>query len=88
MSEIFLKQWVLGSKRTNVRKQWSIIFYGDEKWTVHVSPEEARAEEGKTVENADCIIKADPQLFVIWSQKERCQSLGTWVQIKPTHLPY
>ena len=31
---------------------------------VVVSPEEARAEEGKTVENADCIIKADPQLFV------------------------
>ena len=44
-----------------------LVYYfsvGDEKWTVFVSPEEARAEEGKKVEKADCIIKADPGLFI------------------------
>ena len=45
----------------------SVTYYfsvGEERWTVWVSPEGARAEEGKHVNPADCIIKADPNLFV------------------------
>ena len=57
----------MGARFQRDKCEKAMVYYfsnGDEKWTVHVSPEEARAEEGKTVDNADCIIKADPQLFV------------------------
>ena len=36
---------------------------GSEKWTVFVSPEGCEAKEGR-VDSADCVIKADPKLFL------------------------
>jgi putative sterol carrier protein len=37
---------------------------GDVKRTVRLSPTTCTVEEGKTVESADCVLKADPKLFV------------------------
>ena len=36
---------------------------GKDKWTVKLTPEECTVENGKTVKNADCVVKADPKVF-------------------------
>jgi putative sterol carrier protein len=36
---------------------------GDEKYTVKIDAKEAKVESGKTVENADVILKTTPELF-------------------------
>jgi putative sterol carrier protein len=36
---------------------------GDEKYTVKITKEAATVENGKTVENADVILKTTPELF-------------------------
>ena len=41
---------------------------GDEKWTVSISPKECKVEKGKTIDEADCVLKTSPELFVkIWN---------------------
>src|SRR6188768_2477450 len=40
----------------------------DEKWTVTVGPDDCLVERGQTVQNADCVLKTDPDLFVkMWN---------------------
>lgn len=42
------------------------VFYfsvGDHKYTVHVSPDECKVESGKTVDDADIVLKTTPELF-------------------------
>ena len=44
----------------------SLSYYfsiGTDKWTVTLSPDSCQVETGKTVENADCVIKSDPNIF-------------------------
>ena len=36
---------------------------GDEKYTVKIDPEAVKVEDGKTVENANVILKTTPELF-------------------------
>jgi putative sterol carrier protein len=36
---------------------------GSGKWTVTLSPEQCTVETGKTIDAADCVIKADPKVF-------------------------
>ena len=36
---------------------------GEHKYTVHVDPEDCRVEKGKTVDNADVVLKTTPQIF-------------------------
>ena len=36
---------------------------GDEKWTVTVGPKKCSVKEGKTIENADCVLKTSPEFF-------------------------
>lgn len=36
---------------------------GDHKYTVKVDPTTCVVEDGKTVENADCVLKTTPELF-------------------------
>ena len=36
---------------------------GDHKYTVKVDPQSCTVESGKTVENADCVLKATPEIF-------------------------
>ncbi len=36
---------------------------GDLKYTVQLTPETCTVQAGKTVENADCILKTTPELF-------------------------
>ncbi|MEL6342046.1 MAG: hypothetical protein AAFV53_02865 [Myxococcota bacterium] len=37
---------------------------GDHKATLFVTPEGARVESGKAVDNADCVLKTTPKIFV------------------------
>ena len=36
---------------------------GSDKWTVKLTPESCTVESGKTVDSADCVVKADPKVF-------------------------
>ena len=36
---------------------------GDDKYTLFARPDGCEVQNGKAVENADCVIKADPNLF-------------------------
>ena len=36
---------------------------GDHQYTVKVDPKACTVENGKTVENADCVLKTTPELF-------------------------
>lgn len=36
---------------------------GGNKWTVTLTPETCSVASGKTIENADCVVKADPKVF-------------------------
>ena len=45
----------------------SLTYYfsvGDEKWTVICTPDSCDAKPGKLTDNADCVVKVDPKLFV------------------------
>lgn len=45
---------------------------GDLKKTVFVSAEQCRVEDGRTVENADCVCKTSPMFFLkIWQDGYR-----------------
>jgi len=45
---------------------------GDTKKTVRLSGEHCLVEDGKTVENADCVCKTTPEFFVkIWNEGYR-----------------
>lgn len=45
---------------------------GDFKRTVKISPSGCTVEEGKTVENADCVCKTSPEFFLqIWQDGYR-----------------
>ena len=37
---------------------------GDDKYTVKIEPNEVTVENGKTIENADVILKTTPELFI------------------------
>lgn len=45
------------------RKLTYYFSIGDHKYTVVVEPQSCKVEEGKTVENADCVLKTTPELF-------------------------
>lgn len=36
---------------------------GDHKYTVKLDPQTCTVESGKTIENADCVLKTTPELF-------------------------
>ena len=36
---------------------------GDDKYTVICTPQDCKVEPGKTVDNADCVLKATPDVF-------------------------
>ncbi len=36
---------------------------GDDKYTVKCTPRDCTVESGKTVDNADCVLKATPDVF-------------------------
>ena len=36
---------------------------GDHKYTVRLTPQSCVVEDGKTVDNADCVLKTTPDLF-------------------------
>lgn len=36
---------------------------GDHKYTVHIKPDGCEVESGKTVDNADVVLKTTPELF-------------------------
>lgn len=37
---------------------------GDSKWTVKVTPDDVTVESGKTIDNADVVLKTTPELFL------------------------
>jgi putative sterol carrier protein len=58
---------------TNLQSRYQIgkvteetIYYfsiGDAKYTLFARPDGCEVQEGKTVDNAHCVVKADPKLF-------------------------
>ena len=45
---------------------------GDTKKTVQLSPDGCTVEDGKTVDNADCVCKTSPEFFIkIWDEGYR-----------------
>lgn len=57
----------------NVEKSVSYYFtLGETKKTVQINPTECRVEDGKTIENADCVCKTSEEFFVkIWEEGYR-----------------
>jgi len=64
---------IFGQMRTHFRvgrltEETSFYFtLGDgpaEKWTVKVGPERCEVGEGKLVDQADCVVKTSPELFL------------------------
>ncbi|WP_106092393.1 hypothetical protein [Enhygromyxa salina] len=53
-------RYIKGSAEKPTTYYFSI---GDEKFTVKIDAEAATVESGKTVENADCVLKTTPDLF-------------------------
>lgn len=53
-------------KKGVLDKDLSFYFsLGDhQKWTVHVGTSTCKVEEGKKVEQADCVLKTSPELFL------------------------
>lgn len=60
-------------KPESVTSQMSYYFsLGDIKKTVTISPENCLVEDGKTVENADCVCKTSEDFFAkIWNEGYR-----------------
>jgi len=55
-----------GSFKRSVTYYYSV---GDVRKTVTVGPDACRVEEGKAVENADCVCKTSPEFFLrIWNE--------------------
>jgi putative sterol carrier protein len=51
-------------KKGSARSPRSFYFsIGDDKYTVKVTPEECVVERGKTIDNADVVLKATPEIF-------------------------
>lgn len=51
-------------KKGALEEELSFYFsLGDEKWTVKIGPKKCSVTEGKTTENADCVLKTSPQFF-------------------------
>ena len=44
---------------------------GEAKYTLFARPDGCEVQNGKTVDNANCVIKAEPKLFVDMIQKGR-----------------
>lgn len=53
-------KFVPGKLTTNRSFYFSI---GDHKYTVKLTPQSCTVEEGKTIENADCVLKTTPEIF-------------------------
>lgn len=52
-------------KKGSAAKSTSYYFsIGDDKYTVKIEPTEVKVETGKTIENADVILKTTPELFI------------------------
>ncbi len=52
-------------KKGSAAKSTSYYFsIGDDKYTVKIEPNEVTVENGKTIENADVILKTTPELFI------------------------
>jgi putative sterol carrier protein len=55
-----------GTMRQTLRYYYSM---GEVRETVTLGPEGCRVENGKTVENADCVCKTSPEFFLkIWNE--------------------
>ena len=56
-------------KAGSYKEQKSFYFsLGDDKWTVTVGPRSCRVDAGKTVDEADCVLKTSPELFIkMWN---------------------
>ncbi len=53
-------QYQTGKVNTETTYYFSI---GSDKYTLFARPDGCEVQQGKTIENADCVIKADPKLF-------------------------
>ena len=59
--ERFQSQYQTG----HVSKETTYYFsLGNEKYTLFARPDSCEVQNGKTVDAADCVIKADPKLFI------------------------
>ncbi len=54
-------RYIKGSADKAINYYFSI---GDSKFTVKVDPEQVVVDQGKTIDNADVILKTTPELFV------------------------
>lgn len=52
---------------------------GDDKWTVTVGPKSCRVETGKTVDQADCVLKTSPELFLKMWNGEHTPGMGDFM---------
>lgn len=53
-----------GAVDRNLTFYFSLGDGAGEKWTVIVGPESCEVKEGKTVENASCVLKTSPDFFL------------------------
>jgi len=62
-------EFVAGSLKENISFYFSL---GDIKKTVLLSSDSCEVEEGRSVENADCVCKTSPEFFLkIWQENYR-----------------
>jgi putative sterol carrier protein len=72
INEIF-SQMVASFKPGVLEKALSFYFsINEQKKTVFLGPHSCRVEDGKSIENADCVCKTSPDFFIrIWEQDYR-----------------
>lgn len=66
MSEIATIFTTLQNQYQTGKVDTEIVYYfslGGDKYTLFARPDGCEVQQGKTVESADCVIKADPKLF-------------------------
>ena len=66
MSEISTIFTTLQNQYQTGKVDTEIVYYfslGGEKYTLFARPDGCEVQQGKTVDNADCVIKSDPKLF-------------------------
>lgn len=66
MSEVATIFTTLQNQYQTGKVDAEIVYYfslGSDKYTLFARPDGCEVQAGKAVENADCVIKADPKLF-------------------------
>ncbi|HNB70083.1 MAG TPA: SCP2 sterol-binding domain-containing protein [Acidobacteriota bacterium] len=67
-------------KKGAFKEEKSFYFsLGDDKWTVIVGPKKCVVEAGKTIEQADCVLKTSPELFVKMWNREHTPGMGDFM---------